>query len=250
MGIIRKIYENELIGGVENTDVYPVTSIKAVYDDKNVTLETLLRDIKDSTIPNYLYGKILSITGDGEVTGYINEIEDNESYGNLLGYRNNMDVTNMGLKGRKLTHVDGDLGEGIPLVDSINEFNENSDYIIIQIGYNDIFDNTELDYSTDKSKFKGAFNVYIKGIMTNYPNAKIIIIAPHYFDNSQDIIDKVTWMKKRCEYFHIPFIDGTLLSGLNKNIESQSDYFIDNVHLSKKGHEKMSYIYEDFIRRL
>ena len=35
MGKIKKILENELIGGTQNTDVYPVTSTKAVYDEDN-----------------------------------------------------------------------------------------------------------------------------------------------------------------------------------------------------------------------
>lgn len=43
MGKIKKILENELIGGTQNTDVYPVTSTKAVYDENNVRLDTILK---------------------------------------------------------------------------------------------------------------------------------------------------------------------------------------------------------------
>lgn len=42
MGKIKKILENELIGGTQNTDVYPVTSIKAVYDENNERLDNVL----------------------------------------------------------------------------------------------------------------------------------------------------------------------------------------------------------------
>lgn len=42
MGKIKKILENELVGGTQNTDVYPVTSIKAVYDEKNERLDHIL----------------------------------------------------------------------------------------------------------------------------------------------------------------------------------------------------------------
>lgn len=31
MGKIKKILESELVGGIQDTDVYPVTSTKAVY---------------------------------------------------------------------------------------------------------------------------------------------------------------------------------------------------------------------------
>lgn len=42
MGKIKKILENELVGGTQNTDVYPVTSTKAVYDENNERLDNIL----------------------------------------------------------------------------------------------------------------------------------------------------------------------------------------------------------------
>ena len=42
MGKIKKILENELVGGTQNTDVYPVTSVKAVYDENNERLDHIL----------------------------------------------------------------------------------------------------------------------------------------------------------------------------------------------------------------
>lgn len=52
MGKIKKILENELIGGTQSTDIYPVTSTKAVYDENNKTLDTKLKenDIKISEL--------------------------------------------------------------------------------------------------------------------------------------------------------------------------------------------------------
>lgn len=43
MGKIKKILENELIGGTQSTDVYPVTSVKAVYDEDNERLDNIIR---------------------------------------------------------------------------------------------------------------------------------------------------------------------------------------------------------------
>lgn len=42
MGKIKKILENELVGGTQTTDVYPVTSVKAVYDENNERLDHIL----------------------------------------------------------------------------------------------------------------------------------------------------------------------------------------------------------------
>ena len=42
MGKIKKIIENELVGGTQTTDIYPVTSVKAVYDENNERLDNIL----------------------------------------------------------------------------------------------------------------------------------------------------------------------------------------------------------------
>lgn len=43
MGKIKKILENELVGGTQSTDVYPVTSTKAVYNEDNENLDSILK---------------------------------------------------------------------------------------------------------------------------------------------------------------------------------------------------------------
>lgn len=50
MGKIKKILENELVGGTQTTDVYPVTSTKAVYDENNERLDNILSELKSETI--------------------------------------------------------------------------------------------------------------------------------------------------------------------------------------------------------
>lgn len=46
MGKIKKILETDLVGGTQNTDVYPVTSTKAVYDESNKRLDNIIDEIK------------------------------------------------------------------------------------------------------------------------------------------------------------------------------------------------------------
>lgn len=56
MGKIKKILENELVGGTQTTDVYPVTSIKAVYDENNERLDHILDTKEDiaNKVTDYL----------------------------------------------------------------------------------------------------------------------------------------------------------------------------------------------------
>ena len=49
MGKIKKILENELIGGTQSTDVYPVTSTKAVYDTSNKVLDDYIQHLKKTS---------------------------------------------------------------------------------------------------------------------------------------------------------------------------------------------------------
>lgn len=46
MGKIKKLSENELVGGTQNTDIYPITSVKAVFNEKNTRLDTILGNIE------------------------------------------------------------------------------------------------------------------------------------------------------------------------------------------------------------
>ena len=42
MGVIRKIKDNELVGGTQDEEVYPITSTQSVYNSQNKTLDQLL----------------------------------------------------------------------------------------------------------------------------------------------------------------------------------------------------------------
>ena len=65
MGKIKKILENELVGGTQTTDVYPVTSTKAVYDENNERLDNILGGLGDKIgiLKNagYLYAGVATI---------------------------------------------------------------------------------------------------------------------------------------------------------------------------------------------
>lgn len=50
MAYIKKLKDNELIGGTDNTDVYPVTSTEAVYNRENVSQEYINNHVDGSKI--------------------------------------------------------------------------------------------------------------------------------------------------------------------------------------------------------
>lgn len=228
-----------------------VKSIRVIGSYKNVMTVDEVNKLIDAKInqdgefdkiTNYLKGKVLSVTGDSEAAGHT--IGKQNSYGNLIAARNGMTINNYAVNGRKLR-----TGTETSLVDTYQEIALNSDYILVQIGYNDGFNVGIEDDSADTTTFKGAFNVLVQGLQSRYPTAKIGFIEPYYF-RDPSLKSRAAWIKERCEFYHIQCIDGTANSGLRYDCEEQAEYFIDSVHLTILGHERMSYIYEQFMRGL
>lgn len=224
-----------------------LTGTKCTLSDK----EAIKQEVKESAVQNYIGGKVLCVTGDSEAAGHT--IGRDNTYGALIANRNNMKLYNTAVNGRKLAYVEGNPGNGTPLVQAIDEIREDADYILCHIGYNDTFEEEVEDDSHDITKYKGAFNTVIEGWQSKRPKARIGIIIPYYFSFSSDDkrVARAEWMKKRCEYYHIQYIDGTIKSGLNYTSSGQKEiYFLDIVHLTALGHERVSYLYEQFMRGL
>ena len=196
---------------------------------------------------NYLQGKILSVIGDSEAAGDKNGIADTYCY--FIAQRNCMKVHNLALNGQKLCNaVEGK--DWPALIDNYDRIPEESDYILVHIGYNDSFDPLEPDESLDSLKFKGAFNGLVKGLRSRYPHARIGVICPYYFNNEPTRIARAEWLMRRCRELHVQCIDGCAMSGLSREVPEQADMFRDEAHLTIKGHRHISYIYENFMRGL
>lgn len=82
MGKIKKILETELVGGTQSTDVYPVTSTKAVYDTNNKVLDDYIQHLKKTstfagiatptTNPGTPDGPVFYIAGEGTYANFSN----------------------------------------------------------------------------------------------------------------------------------------------------------------------------------
>ena len=82
MGKIKKILETELVGGTQSTDVYPVTSTKAVYDTNNKVLDDYIQHLKKTstfagiatptTNPGTPDGPVFYIAGEGTYVNFSN----------------------------------------------------------------------------------------------------------------------------------------------------------------------------------
>lgn len=87
MGKIKKILENELTGGTQSTEIYPITSIKAVYDENNERLDNII-DRKDKEIQKELEAEVARATNAEsnlrETINNITEINENATSANIV----------------------------------------------------------------------------------------------------------------------------------------------------------------------
>jgi hypothetical protein len=179
-------------------------------------------------------------------------------------------MTGMGVGGSCVS-AKSDYGTGnAPLISRWNNIPE-ADLITIFMGTNDWGHETPLgtiEDTTDVS-FYGALNVIIPGLMTKYPNARIIWITPMHrygfgtskilgtkftFDhlpNGRDctLEDYVNAIKDVCSRWSIPVIDLYSMSGLHPYIAPhKSTYMPDGLHPNKAGHEKMAYLISKWLQ--
>ena len=85
MGKIKKILENELIGGTQNTDVYPVTSTKAVYNEDNENLDSILNTkVNTSDIVQQTGDSTTSVMSQKAVSHELSTKADAEQVNNSL----------------------------------------------------------------------------------------------------------------------------------------------------------------------
>lgn len=195
---------------------------------------------------NPLWRKKLTIVGDSESQGEF-------SYGNLIAKRNNMSVENKSYGGSSLVANPTDSSKS--LLPHYREWiPEDTDYIIAHIGCNDgVYWNESIDDdSTDITTFKGAWNTFLQGLKTYYPNAKKAIMIHFYWDTKLGRDTRAKWMITRCKKYDLQYFDGVESFGFSP--ESHPQYFNEEngtpspFHMSRLGHERASYEYEQFLK--
>lgn len=204
-----------------------------------------LEQIIAKELKNPLFGKKLAIIGDSQSCTPNKET----CYAGLIAKRNNMQYVNNGVGGTKLNlSVDSPSGGTYPaIIDSyLNDIPMDSDFILIQAGYNGSFDEGVDDESLDKSTFKGCWNIILSSIKTTFPNSTCGIMLPYSWITTK--VDRVEWMKTRCDKYGFEYFDQTKLFTTN-----QVQYFEEGkafgVHLSTLGARKVSYPIEDWMKK-
>ncbi len=166
MGKIKKILENELVGGTQGTDVYPVTSTKAVYDENNVRLDTILKPATK------------------EAAGLMSP-EDKNKIDNYVGTRLNIPDS--------ITYVNPELQEeytsigyrGIKYTDGVDTFNVS---------------NGDIDIKNDNIKINGTEISYIRGADSTTLNQTGVVVDYTSTEGTDNSTNRITITSNTIKY--------------------------------------------------
>lgn len=168
MGKIKKILETELVGGTQSTDVYPVTSTKAVYDENNVRLDTILKPATEETAglmspedKKNIDDKLSKSEG-GEVNKPIVITNKDSNYSTTINPDGSIYIWNKNLK-NNILHIQIDKSENVVNIGSFYGSRINIDNIRNLVGRvrdvdANIYDANIDTFSASKFKLRGGTN--------------------------------------------------------------------------------------------
>lgn len=191
---------------------------------------------------NNLYQKSIGINGDSMAYGH--SIPD-LVWGKLIADKNDMNYTNYGINGSWLTNGSVTVGENTvnavaPLIDRYEGMLDTHDFVPIWIGTNDAANGVPLglNTSTNTTEFYGALNVICDGLITKYPDKKILFITPMN-RASKENLSYVNAMIEICEKFNIPYLDMYRKSGVCFDNTTQYETLTleDTYHLNATGQQ-------------
>ncbi len=180
-----------------------------------------------------LYGKSAVAFGDS-----ITEGDGSWACLNGIAKRFNMNVYNSGLGGRTYSTSSTQTGLFDTIYNMITKTNVESlkpyDFIILEGGVNDAYQNKPLgtmsdltDFSTELSidNFSGAFEMAIRFIVANCDKSKVGYIATHKIKDNPNMINYFNRAKEICEKYSVPYLDLYNESNLCGFMDSHRKYF-------------------------
>ena len=180
MGKIRKILETELVGGTQSTDVYPVTSTKAVYDENNIRLDTILKPATK------------------EATGLMSS-EDKNKIDNYVGTR--LNVPNITYVNPELQEEYTSIGyEGIKYTNGVCTFNVS---------------NGDINIKSDNIKINETEISYTRGSNSTTLNQTGLIVDDTSTESFDSSTHRITITSNNIKYKY--FIDNSMNDGESKS---------------------------------
>ena len=145
MGKIKKILENELVGGTQSTDVYPVTSTKAVYDEDNENLDSILNSITEKLDTKVNTSAIVQQTGDSTTS-----VMSQKAVSHELATKADAEQVN-----NSLYNLDKKIGDRVIVNGNVTNLPDEEDLTSVKKSERDVLKLADRSYAPEKFSGKG-----------------------------------------------------------------------------------------------
>ena len=221
----------------------------------------LNKNIKVEYINNSLYNKSIMTFGDSVMYGAGGSVG---GFAKMIADKNNMSLINNAKSGYTIC-VSSDYpsrGSILKVVEESIKNNDNADYILIEGGFNDVFNKSKCplgeissDYITfNETTFSGALEKLFKQVLIKWYDKKILFILGHNLYRSFN--DTTTpfdyWLKNQnlywdraieiCKKWNIPYIDMRLSGFIPLTDELLATYFAESnqsTHPNDLGYKRI-----------
>lgn len=236
--------------------------------DTNIIKKCISNDYSLKAIPavksqyqseNYLYGKAIYCDGDSIARGTGTNIQGNSyySYCNFIADANNMKITQKAVPGTTLAVQDDKTGNEKSITERVLEMKGKYDFILLEGGYNDLFQKIQIGTVTDSNNKSGNYDKYTTAgtveticyfLKKNYPDTPTLFVLCQQRNDISNISEYWNVIKSALDKWNIPYIDiseETEFSNINETISNQyfryteKDGKGDGTHPLKYAHEKI-----------
>ena len=208
---------------------------------------------------NYLYGKSIYCDGDSIARGTGTNIQENSyySYCNFIADANNMKLTQKAVPGTTLAVQDDKTGNDKSITERVLEMKGKYDFILLEGGYNDLFQKISMGAVTNSNNKSGNYDKYTTAgaveticyfLKKNYPDTPTLFVLCQQRNEFSNISAYWNVIKSALKKWNIPYIDiseETEFSNINVTISNQyfryteKDGKGDGTHPLKYAHEKI-----------
>lgn len=234
-----------------------IPEIQNKINNMNSTLSQLQTKVDEIPIEySPLWEKKIVAIGDSMVKGHT--LSNNQTWLYKIANKYNMSYVNYGINGCSMAYLDSSSGaytKEQSVYARYNSMDNDADYILVFAGTNDC----QRDYtlgtidSVDETTFYGALNKICDGLITKYPNKKIMFITPYYRPGK----GATNWLyinaiEEVCQKYSIPVFNNAKYGGIcwSNSAQKNSLTLNDTYHLNEAGMEYAAHKYAKFLELL
>ena len=232
-----------------------INNLTTSVNNLTTTVDNLEDEIESIAVDaSPLYNKKIVAIGDSMVKGH--SLADNKTWLYKIANKYNMSYVNYGINGCTMAYVDtASYTKEQSVYARYNNMDNDADYILVFAGTNDCQRDVALGTidSTDATTFYGSLNGICDGLITKYPNKRIMFITPYYRPGKGSTNwSYINAIEEVCQKYSIPVFNNAKYGGVcwSNTAQKNSLTLNDTYHLNEAGMEYAANKYAKFLELL